>query len=665
TMPIGVKKITFFAGCGNVTFENVDFGENGKNAGASFYGDNDRMEVFLGWTNSKLAANRNGDGKLATSVTFRGTDYTPMQNPRLNMGAVGFDGKKFRQKAGVSVRIAPEDLSASFVIEDSTVSYAGARVGVAAAGEASLILTGGKADVLSADGQTYLLGETETYTGNTFVRVFGGEVAHLRGITGAVHDGDLTVGIHEANAAVPTVIRALTVTERTEVTGECRLEMTGGTLQDDFVGGSSTVVTRNTLSGGVVEGTFYGVAEDGAPRVINAVSGGTVNGAFYGGHYGVGYLKNVVNDITDGTFLGSVYGGSRSTTMHGKIKTTLNGGRFEKDVFPGSAGQTNENASITIKRLKPIYFGGTVAPRSETEKVGVIAVRNQRNIEMGPDAQITLNEIHTVLTKTGLSSDDFQSFVPTAPWTPGVVHMTVAIPDVPDDLNTPDVNEALKYSGMVEVFGDSTTIVKKVDENGATWTGTVSRTLTEGYEYPVIPENATYTSSADGMVYDASKASQEKIDALGIANGSMSSAELRQLCVNYFQLQQGFSWTPNETVLNYPTSNVSQYVHEDWMNKTLDQGTIYGSLPYQSLGTGNLYRWMEYYDEETGIFYLSDAMYQNGGFLYGDKDLDVKGQKQYEDVKNPGMKYFFNQCSVAYFWGWARVVNSACFAWTA
>ena len=106
--------------------------------------------------------------------------------------------------------------------------------------------------------------------------------------------------------------------------------------------------------------------------------------------------------------------------------------------------------------------------------------------------------------------------------------------------------------------------------------------------------------------------------------------ELRMLCVNFLQFAKTALWIPDE-----------DYGYVKNKNGTQDKmfgGEIYGGLPYIGLGTGNVYRLMDYMDEERGVVDMSEAS------------------------KHP--KLFGNQCSVGAYWGWARVINSADYDWT-
>ena len=92
-----------------------------------------------------------------------------------------------------------------------------------------------------------------------------------------------------------------------------------------------------------------------------------------------------------------------------------------------------------------------------------------------------------------------------------------------------------------------------------------------------------------------------------LATDQMTKAELRQLCMDFMALQVSFQWKPDMEISFYQTNNDKGKV------KTIKTENIYGGIIYQSLGFGNLYRWLEYYDEETGIMPLSVALAENGG----------------------------------------------------
>lgn len=123
---------------------------------------------------------------------------------------------------------------------------------------------------------------------------------------------------------------------------------------------------------------------------------------------------------------------------------------------------------------------------------------------------------------------------------------------------------------------------------------------------------------------------REKIDAFPIASDSMTLEEKRQLCIDFFRFTKAFAWTPSE--------NYSYTIESSGRKVTLTQGKVYGSLPYVTIGSGNVYRILDYYDEETGVI----------------------------DVEKAGADpiLFGNQCSIGAFWAWGRVSNKAKYTWT-
>lgn len=120
--------------------------------------------------------------------------------------------------------------------------------------------------------------------------------------------------------------------------------------------------------------------------------------------------------------------------------------------------------------------------------------------------------------------------------------------------------------------------------------------------------------------------SWDTINALPIANSSMSQEELRQLCLDFFRLQQTFQWTPNETM----TYTIASY----GIPNTFNKGTLYQGLPYVTDATGNLYIAMDYYNSETGVL-----------------DVASKGGNALAEIIG-------NQCSFGSSWGWARACNT-------
>ena len=130
----------------------------------------------------------------------------------------------------------------------------------------------------------------------------------------------------------------------------------------------------------------------------------------------------------------------------------------------------------------------------------------------------------------------------------------------------------------------------------------------DDYDYPEINDKLTW----------------EKINSFPIKTSDMTVEEMRELCVDFFRFTKTALYTPNAD-FKYIRNNKGT---QDEMLK----GTVYGSLPYIGLGTGNIYRMMDYLNEETGV-------------------LDIKRAANVPTL-------FGNQCANGAFVAWGRVINS-------
>lgn len=116
-----------------------------------------------------------------------------------------------------------------------------------------------------------------------------------------------------------------------------------------------------------------------------------------------------------------------------------------------------------------------------------------------------------------------------------------------------------------------------------------------------------------------------KLDAIPIANSSMTSDQLRQICVDYVQLSITFQWVADQRF---------EYTDTHGAPPKYEEGKLYGGIPYISQSGGNLYRILRYYNEETGVIDMTPLI---------SKDI----------------RYFGTACSGTASWGWSRVVNSS------
>ena len=122
-----------------------------------------------------------------------------------------------------------------------------------------------------------------------------------------------------------------------------------------------------------------------------------------------------------------------------------------------------------------------------------------------------------------------------------------------------------------------------------------------------------------------------QLEAIPIADATMSEDQLRQICLDYIRL---------ETEFPFQFAEDFDYVVESQKRpRKLLGGKIYGGIPYVTRGAGNLYRIAEVYDPDTGKL---------------DRNSDI-----FENIR-----YFGNACSGSASMAWARVVTSAYLGYT-
>ena len=112
---------------------------------------------------------------------------------------------------------------------------------------------------------------------------------------------------------------------------------------------------------------------------------------------------------------------------------------------------------------------------------------------------------------------------------------------------------------------------------------------------PSVPKD--YSQYA-GIVEDP-KAWYEKLRALPIASADMTEDELRQLCVDAFEMNLTFHWTPNKPI-SYTYELLDKYY-----DVNLPTGNAYSGLCYATgiakATYGNIWKVLPYYDVETGV----------------------------------------------------------------
>lgn len=181
-----------------------------------------------------------------------------------------------------------------------------------------------------------------------------------------------------------------------------------------------------------------------------------------------------------------------------------------------------------------------------------------------------------------------------------------------------------------------------------------------GCQKPATTTPETTAAPEVDALYDP--AMPNKLRNAQVAEFPMSTADTpyaqrRQQCVDFFRLHLEFQWKPNIDVSDY----VSYYFG---YNKSLLKDNLYEGIPYGGTSSGNIYRWLEYYDETTGIMDLETAFKENGGW---GEDGYVDGLKKTDNGTFPRYRSYmalFNQCSSAPGWAWSRVINTARFGMT-
>ena len=129
------------------------------------------------------------------------------------------------------------------------------------------------------------------------------------------------------------------------------------------------------------------------------------------------------------------------------------------------------------------------------------------------------------------------------------------------------------------------------------------------------------------------------INSVPVKTSYMSNEAARALCTSFLRYAKTAVWTPDE--------NVSFIKNGSGSADSMSEGIAYGGLPYIGLGSGSVYRLMDYIDEN-GVVDMKKAL----------------GLEDLSNVTMEQMKYFGNQCSIGAYWGWGRVINSAKYQWT-
>ncbi len=294
----------FYAGSGEVVFENVTFG----NTTTSFNGDDFASSgAFGAWESIP-------DGTV-TSVTFgKGTSYNGTAS------AVG----------GETTANSPK-IVAKVIVDGGTV-----------------------ANVKGRTSSNVSIKESEVIVKS------GATVTSLIGINGSTHTGDLAITIGK-DAKDTSIVKELVAAKgEYSLTGYSKLNVLGGTLGEangstavhTTAGGAGTLGTVNTITGGTFKGGFIGVYTTGSMtsvgEVINNVTGGNFLLSFVGGS--AGYNKDVVIPKVTNNI-----GGNANISVQGGILTDESG-TAETTTF-AFIGASIGNGAIKIRDVENNFSG--------------------------------------------------------------------------------------------------------------------------------------------------------------------------------------------------------------------------------------------------------------------------------------------------------------------
>ena len=155
----------------------------------------------------------------------------------------------------------------------------------------------------------------------------------------------------------------------------------------------------------------------------------------------------------------------------------------------------------------------------------------------------------------------------------------------------------------------------------------------------------------------------KQIDKIPVATPDMTEEELRDIIVAFKSIQHHFVFTPDLGGIGkyryyiknlYPKYNGAESI--DNLRTIYEEGKYYGGVPYMGNSGGSLYRWLEFYDEETGVMDWTPIL-RTRRFNWLDQPTGII----YPDV---GSSYFGNTCASSCVWSWLRVSNNLDSFWT-
>ena len=152
-----------------------------------------------------------------------------------------------------------------------------------------------------------------------------------------------------------------------------------------------------------------------------------------------------------------------------------------------------------------------------------------------------------------------------------------------------------------------------------------------------------------------------QLEKLPTVTPDMTEDEMRDMIVQFMYIQLNFAYTPDFGEANeygyYIKNLYGPYkgnLNLDNAKITFKEGSYYGGIPYVGNAAGSLYRWLEFYDADSGVMNWDPIIRTN-------RENMESGDVLYPDL---GSAYFGNSCSSACVWSWLRVSNSIKSFWT-
>ncbi len=358
----------FFAGSGNVIFDNVTFNFAGN---AWVYADNWSGDAFYGWTEDKFNANKDPiDNKLKTSFTFgENTTFSSINKIAATGGAStaelqnisnylatfvattdAFSAEnvedietkaaalKYLKGNGLLTEsvVLPSETKTEIVIDTGTPSsttneYSSVyvRTGYSPVANAQVTLKSGNINSIYLDKNDGVSAASEIYVGDTSVTVNGGRINnYIYGLNYSIIDGDVNINV---GGGYIKRIDGVQIADRTRtgLVGDFNFNMTDGEINEVYGGantfGSEENQVVNTFTGGMISN--FVATRYGTRSIVNDVKGGEFNTFNAGGATGNGMDIGSIDTTFDGnvrinTTLNTVGGKSNSCTI-GTVTTTI------------------------------------------------------------------------------------------------------------------------------------------------------------------------------------------------------------------------------------------------------------------------------------------------------------------------------------------------------